>query len=50
MGFFNFSAGKKQAFGNVNLNIGPFVKVPFSSVSIERIKLLQGGIKVSVDF
>ena len=50
MGFFNFSAGKKQTFGNVNLNIGPFVKVPFSSVSTERIKLLQGGIKVSVDF
>lgn len=50
MGFFNFSAGKKQAFGNVNLNIGPFVKVPFNSVSSERIKLLQGGIKVSIDF
>ncbi len=50
MGFFNFSAGKKQAFGNVNLNIGPFVKVPFSSVSSEKIKLLQGGVKVSIDF
>ncbi len=50
MGFFNFSAGKKQAFGNINLNVGPFVKVPFNSVSSERIKLLQGGIKISVDF
>lgn len=50
MGFFNFSAGKKQAFGNLNLNVGPFVKIPFSSVSAEKIKLLQGGIKVSVDF
>ena len=50
MGFFNFSAGKKQAFGKVNLNIGPFVKVPFNSVSTEQIKLLQGGIKISVDF
>lgn len=50
MGFFNFSAGKKQAFGKSNLNIGPFVKVPFSSVSTERIKLLQGGVKVSFDF
>jgi cytoskeletal protein RodZ len=50
MGFFNFSAGKKQAIGNINFNIGPFVKVPFSSVSSEKIKLLQGGIKVSVDF
>ncbi len=50
MGFFNFSAGKKQALGNLNLNIGPFVKVPFASVSSEKIKLLQGGIKISVDF
>ncbi len=50
MGFFNFSAGKKQAFGKVNLNIGPFVKVPFSSVSSEKIKLVQGGVKISVDF
>ncbi|MGF1923034.1 MAG: outer membrane beta-barrel protein [Bacteroidia bacterium] len=50
MGFFNFSAGKKQAFGKVNLNIGPFVKLPFSSVSSERIKLVQGGLKLSVDF
>jgi len=50
IGFFNFSAGKKQAFGNINLNIGPFVKVPFNSVSSEKIKLLQGGIKVSFDF
>ncbi|MEJ5994410.1 hypothetical protein WG904_08270 [Pedobacter sp. Du54] len=50
MGFFNFSAGKKQAIGNLKLNIGPFVKVPFSSVSSENIKLLQGGIKLSVDF
>lgn len=50
MGFFNFSAGKKQAFGKVNLNIGPFVKVPFSSVSSEKINLLQGGLKISVDF
>ncbi len=50
MGFFNFSAGKKQAFGKVNLNIGPFIKVPFSSVSTERIKLLQGGVKISIDF
>lgn len=50
MGFFNFSAGKKQAIGNVNFNIGPFVKVPFSSVSSEKIKLLQGGLKVSIDF
>lgn len=50
MGFFNFSAGKKQAFGNVNLNIGPFVKVPFSSVTSEKIKLLQGGVKISIDF
>ena len=50
MGFFNFSAGKKQAFGKVNLNIGPFVKIPFSSVSTERIKLVQGGVKISVDF
>lgn len=50
MGFFNFSAGKKQAFGNIHLNIGPFVKVPFSSVSAERIKLVQGGIKVGIDF
>lgn len=50
MGFFNFSAGKKQAFGKVNLNIGPFVKVPFSSVSSEKIRLLQGGVKISVDF
>lgn len=50
MGFFNFSAGKKQTFGNTNLNIGPFVKIPFSSVSSERIKLLQGGVRVSIDF
>ena len=50
MGFFNFSAGKKQSIGSLNLNIGPFVKVPFSSVSSEKIKLLQGGIKISVDF
>ena len=50
MGFFNFSAGKKQAFGKMNVNIGPFVKVPFSSVSVERIKLLQGGLRLSVDF
>lgn len=50
MGFFNFSAGKKQAFGKTNLNIGPFVKIPFSSVSSERIKLLQGGVKLSIDF
>jgi cytoskeletal protein RodZ len=50
MGFFNFSAGKKQTFGKTNLNIGPFVKIPFSSVSSERIKLLQGGVKLSIDF
>lgn len=50
MGFFNFSAGKKQALGKTNLNIGPFVKIPFSSVSSERIKLLQGGVKLSIDF
>lgn len=50
MGFFNFSVGKKQAFGNTHLNIGPFVKVPFNSVSSERIKLIQGGIKVGIDF
>lgn len=50
MGFFNFSAGKKQAFGKMNINIGPFVKIPFSSVSVERIKLLQGGLRLSVDF
>ncbi|SFH19569.1 hypothetical protein [Pedobacter insulae] len=50
MGFFNFSAGKKQNFGNVNLNIGPFVKVPFSSVTSEKIRLLQGGVKISIEF
>lgn len=50
LGFFNFSAGKKQAFGKVNLNVGPFVKIPFSSITSERIKLLQGGVKLSVDF
>ena len=50
MGFFNFSAGKKQVIGNMNVNIGPFVKIPFSSVSVERIKLLQGGLRLSVDF
>ncbi len=50
MGFFNFYTGKKQAFGKTNVNIGPFVKIPFSSVSVERIKLLQGGLRLSVDF
>ena len=50
MGFFNFSAGKKQAIGKMNINIGPFVKIPFSSVSVEKIKLTQGGLKLSVDF
>lgn len=50
MGFFNFSAGKKQKIGDINLNIGPFLKVPFNSISSERIKLLQGGIRVGVAF
>lgn len=50
MGFFNFSVGKKQSFGKTNLNIGPFVKIPFNNVSSERIRLLQGGIKLGIDF
>lgn len=50
IGFFTISAGKKQAFGNSNLNIGPFFKIPFNSISTEKIKLLQGGFKFSLDF
>ena len=50
IGFFTISAGKKQAFGKSNLNIGPFLKIPFNSVSTEKIKLLQGGFRLSFDF
>lgn len=50
IGFFNFSAGKKQKIGDIDLNIGPFLKVPFNSISSERIKLLQGGIRVGIAF
>ncbi|WP_256009375.1 hypothetical protein [Desertivirga xinjiangensis] len=50
IGFYNFSLGTKKAFGSDHLNIGPFIKVPFGTVSSERIKLTQGGFRLSLDF
>ncbi|TZF84738.1 outer membrane beta-barrel protein [Pedobacter sp. BS3] len=51
LGFYTFSAGKKTSLGNHNqLNIGPFVKVPFGTVSSENIRLMQGGLRISIEF
>lgn len=50
IGFYTFSAGTKKAFGSNNINVGPFIKIPFGSVSSEKIKLIQGGFRLSFDF
>jgi hypothetical protein len=51
IGFYNLSVGKKLPLGKKNnLNIGPFLRVPFGAVSSEKIQLLQGGVKVGLGF
>jgi hypothetical protein len=51
LGFYIFSAGKKQPIGKKNnINFGPFLRVPFGAVSSEKIRLLQGGISLGLDF
>lgn len=50
IGFYTFSAGKKQTFGKGQLNFGPFIKVPFNPISSQNIRFTQGGFSVSVSF
>jgi hypothetical protein len=50
LGFYQFSAGQKAIIGKKEFNIGPFVKLPFGSVSNENIKLMQAGIRLGIGF
>jgi hypothetical protein len=50
LGFYTFSAGKKTNLGTKNLNIGPFIKIPFGPVSTQNIRLMQGGLQLSFGF
>ncbi|MDB5118008.1 MAG: hypothetical protein JWQ79_3500 [Mucilaginibacter sp.] len=50
LGFYQFSAGQKATIGHKEFNLGPFVKLPFGSVSNENIKLMQAGIRLGIGF
>jgi hypothetical protein len=50
IGFYTFSAGKKQTFGKSQLNFGPFIKIPFNPISSQNIRFTQGGFSLSFSF
>ena len=50
VGFYTFSAGKKITIGRTQLKFAPFVKIPFTGVSSEKIQLLHGGVQLGIGF
>lgn len=50
VGFYTFSAGKKINIGCTQLKFAPFVKIPFTGVSSEKIQLLHGGVQLGIGF
>lgn len=50
VGFYTFSAGKKLTIGHTQLKFAPFVKIPFTGVSSEKIQLLHGGVQLGIGF
>jgi len=50
IGFYTFSAGKKQTFGKSQFNFGPFIKIPFNPISSQNIRFTQGGFNLSFSF
>ncbi|MCC8423865.1 outer membrane beta-barrel protein [Mucilaginibacter sp. UR6-11] len=50
MGFYILSIGKKKAIGRNQINFGPFLRVPFGTVSTEKINLMQGGVHLGFEF
>jgi cytoskeletal protein RodZ len=50
MGFYILSIGKKKAVGRNQINFGPFLRVPFGTVSSEKLNLTQGGVHLGFEF
>jgi len=51
IGYFNLSVGKKQSFyGNTQLLLEPFLKLPLVKQSDNEVKLMNAGLKIKVMF
>ena len=50
-GFYNFCLGYQQKISkNRSIGLEPFIKIPMSVYSEQRLNLVQGGLRVKVDF
>jgi hypothetical protein len=50
-GFYNLSLGYKQKVNKRNtIALEPYIKIPMSSYSDQQLNLVQGGLRIKVDF